>query len=107
MADRISKLSKKRLAYPVTAYVAGKPYDPRSASVEFAFIDDSDAEPAGGDWKAGSWDVNLIGGYVALILVGPGSSSVLGVGDYYVWIRITDATLGETPVEQIARLLVE
>jgi len=106
-SDRISALSKERLAFPVTAYVNGKPYDPRGASVEFAFMTDARTSPQAGDWKVGSWDVNLIGGYVALVLVGPGGVIALTVGDWYVWIRITDATLGETIVRPISRLLAE
>jgi hypothetical protein len=105
-SDRVSVLSKERLAYPVTAYVAGKPYDPTSAGLEFAFITDADSEPAIGDWHPGTWDVNLVGGYVALVLIGPGTNFALPTEDYYVWIRITDATLGETPVRQISRLIV-
>ena len=104
---RISTLTKERLPYPVTAWKAGLPYDPRSAAVEFAYMASLTSKPDTPDWKAGSWDVNLIGGYVALSLVGPGTTSVLSEGDYYVWIRITDATLGETIIRQIDRLLVE
>lgn len=106
-SDRISALTKERLPYPVTAFTAGLPYDPRTAAVEFAFMSGPNDKPASGDWKAGSWDVNLIGGYVALALVGPGTPSVLAEGDWYVWIRITDTTLGETIVRMIDRLLVE
>lgn len=104
ITQRVSSLSKARVQAAVQADSDGLPYDPTGATVEFSFVEDKLANPS--VWNAGTWDVTRIGTYVAQCNVGPGGAISLPVGEYYVWIRITDATAGETPVEPIAKLIV-
>lgn len=106
LMERVNVTSLARVQTVVRADADGLPYDPRNASVEFAFLTTALANPAGGDWKTGSWDVTRIGEYVAQINVGPGGAATLTVGEYYVWIRLNDSVAGEIPVEPIAKLIV-
>lgn len=108
---RLSPLTLERVRFPVQADSAGYPYDPTGATVEAAFMGgdgyQSGANPESGDWKAAAWDTTLIGTYVAGCLVGPGGAATLEPGTYRCWVRITDATAGETVVRQVGTLLVE
>lgn len=104
---RVSVLNLSRVRAEVQADSNGLPYDPRSATVEFAFIEGANTNPGSSDWKTANWDVTLIGTYVAECRVGPGGTVTLGVGEYFTWIRITDVTAAETPVECIGKIIVE
>ena len=104
--ERVDSTSLARVQAGVEADADGLPYDPTDATVQFAFLSSSLDKPEAGDWKAGTWDVTRIGTYVAEVLVGTGGAVALTAGVYYVWIKITDATAGETPAEQIAKLIV-
>ncbi|MCI3277643.1 hypothetical protein [Streptomyces cylindrosporus] len=77
----------------VSVSTAGTPVNPTSDVVEFAFTTGI-AKPASGDWKTGSWDGTEPrapdGAYLARCLVGPGGTVELPVGQYTMWIRITD-----------------
>jgi len=77
---------------PFAGKVAGVPVNPTSGAVDLAFIDPASvSEPAGGDWKVGTWETdatqtpNL---YYGRVLVGTGGT-VLAAGTYGVWIRVT------------------
>lgn len=104
--ERVSVLNLSQVQITVEADHAGLPYDPRSATVEFAFLEAALTNPSGGDWKVATWDVTKIGTYVAQCNVGPSGAAVLAVGEYYTWIRLTDVTAGETPVECVGKLIV-
>lgn len=108
---RLSPLTLERVRFPVYADSAGAPYDPTGATVQAAFMGgdgyESGDDPAPGDWKAATWDTTVTGNYVAGCLVGPGGAAVLDVGSYSCWVKITDATAGETVVRQVGTLIVE
>jgi len=104
--ERIDSTSLERVQAGVEADSDGLPYDPTGATVAFAFLTSNLDKPEAGDWKAGTWDVTRIGTHVAEALVGTGGVVALAAGNYYVWIKITDATAGETPAEQLAKLIV-
>lgn len=104
--ERISTLSKETVRYNVFADTAGTFYDPRSTAVSMAFLS-TGANPVVGDWHAGTWDVSIIGTYVAGIIVGAGGAVVLAAGEYYAWIQIVDATAGETIVRNVGKLIVQ
>lgn len=109
---RARSLSRETVRFSVSADSDGYPYDPTGATVEVAFMgsagDDwnSEADPAGDDWVAGTWDVTVTGNYVAQVLIGPGSSAQLEPATYRCWVRITDADSGEQVVRQVGSLLV-
>jgi hypothetical protein len=102
---RYSSLSKEAVAFPVFAALAGAPYDPTAATFEVAFMGSGD--PTGGDWKAGAWDVTVIGTYVGYVIIGPGGAAPLVAGEYYSWVRITDAASGEIIVRQTGQVIVQ
>lgn len=104
---RISTLTLESVPFPVTAYHDGLPYDPRGSTITFAFKDGPRLKPEPGDWKAGSWDVTITGSYVGLCLIGEGGAAQLGKGVWYVWAKIADTVLGETPARMVGRLIVQ
>lgn len=106
LTDRIDSTSLERVQAGVEADADGLPYDPTAATVVFAFMSTALAKPQAGDWKTGNWDVTRIGSYVAQCNVGDGGAVELQPGNYYAWIRITDAAAGETPIEQLGKLIV-
>lgn len=106
ITERISVISLERVQAIISADSGGLPYNPTAATVEFAFLESARANPASGDWKTGSWDTTRIGTYAAQCKVGSGGAVSLAIGEYYVWIRITDAASGETPIIPIAKLVV-
>lgn len=105
-SERISSASTETVRFPVFADSAGGLVNPTSFTVAFALLSSASATPVVGDWKAGTWDVNAIGGYVAQLLVGPsGGATNPGSGTYYCWIQITGA--GETVVRQVGQLIID
>lgn len=103
---RRSTLDAEALDFTVTAAANGLSYDPRSATVEMAFLADW-VNPSSGDWHAGAWDVGLTGLAVASINPGPGGLA-LAAGPYYCWVRITDPLLSGSPVvQQVGQLIVQ
>lgn len=81
-------------------------YDPSGATVEMAFLADW-VNPTTPDWHAGTWAVGLTGLHVAQINPGPGGLA-LAVGTYYVWVRITDGALADSPiVQQLGTLIIQ
>lgn len=106
LTEQINSLTLERVQAGVEADADGLPYDPTDATVAFAFLTSALTKPTAPDWENGTWDVTRIGSYVAQILVGDGGAAELQPGNYYVWIRITDATAGETPIDQLGKLIV-
>lgn len=104
--DRIDSSFTQRVQVGVEADSAGLPYDPTDATVQFAFLTSFLDKPDPGDWKSGSWDVTRIGSYVAQCNVGAAGVIELQPGNYYVWMKITDPVAGETPGDQLAKLIV-
>lgn len=104
-AVRISSASTETLRCPVFADSAGALVNPSTYTVQFAFIASASALPQVGDWKTGSWDTNIIGGYVAQVLVGPSGAANPGSGSYYMWVQIVGA--GETVVRQVGQLIID
>lgn len=93
---------------PFAGKVAGVAVNPTTGSVDLAFVAaDLIGEPAGGDWKAGTWETdttqtpNL---YYGRVLVGSGGTVTLAAGLYGVWIRVTLAP--ETIIRQSGELTV-
>ena len=108
MAVKISSLSKEYVKVQIEAEKDGDQYNPTSDTVEFAFKDfTGDADPESGDWAGGAWETDFgpPDVYYAKAMVGPGSSNVLAVGKYFVWVRITDSP--EIPVRRVGVLTVE
>lgn len=102
MAVRIPVLSKEYVKVPVTATEAGMGVDLTTATVSMAFVGEC-AQPVTADWKTASWEGTAP--YLsAKALVGPGSPSVLAVGTYSVWVRIT--TAAEVAVRLAGNLVI-
>lgn len=104
-ATRISSASSEMLRCPVFADAAGALVNPSAYTVSFAFLASASAVPVAGDWKAGTWDSNIIGGWVAQVLVGPAGVTNPGSGAYYMWVQIIGA--GETVVRQVGQLIID
>lgn len=102
----IDRDSREYVGAEVAVTVQGRPYDPTSDPVQFAFT------AIGGrpvTWYDGGWDGNdPIPGttaYRAQVLVGPGSDGpTLTKGKYALYIRITDSP--EQPVIPVGQLTV-
>lgn len=92
------------LAVDVAAYRDGKIVDPRGATVEFNFKQTGGAPSAA--WVAGTWDVTPNGTYVALVQIGASGVVTLGRGDWYAWLRITDAFTSEVIARMCGRVKV-
>lgn len=106
--ERMSRLSRKFVPFHVSAYVDGQPWDPSSAAVaKAAFLPSSRSEPGAGDWKACSWNTNLIGTHEAQCLVGPGGTVQLTAGTYFTWLWVSDSSSNEEVIEPTGRLIVE
>lgn len=106
VTTRISSLTKETVRVNVSADAAGLIYNPTVATVELAAMPSGD-NPGASDWKAGVWNTTVIGSYSAAIIIGPGQPLSLVPGEYYLWLRITDASSGETVVRQSGVLIVE
>ena len=103
----MSHLATQYYLVPVSATKAGVPYNPTSDAVAFAFMPQPTQVPGGGDWVTGSWDTNtssILYPYNAKCLVGPSGTTTLGIGTYYVYVRITDSP--EIPVEIAGQLQI-
>ncbi len=89
----MSHLSTQYVLVPVTATKAGVAYNPTGDVVQFAFMSGATAVPANTDWVAGTWQTDtssLLYPYLAQCLVGPSGTTTLGIGDYYIWLKIAD-----------------
>lgn len=103
---RQSALSKEGVRWFVSASENGLPTDPTGTTVRAAFLTNSRTEPEEADWKACTWQTNLIGTYVAQCLVGPGGTVALVQGRYYCWLRITDG-VGEDVIRDTGMLWID
>jgi hypothetical protein len=76
--------------------------DPTGDAVQFAFIAEG-TNPQAADWQTASWEA---GGppYFARCLVGPAGTVSLLVGDYIIWVKISDSP--ETPIHPVDALVV-
>ena len=89
----MSHLSLEYLVIPVAATQNGNAYNPTGDTVQFAFMPTPTQVPAGGDWVAGSWETDssdILYPYSARCLVGPGGTIALGIGNYIIYLKITD-----------------
>ena len=104
-SERISSASKEYVRFPVFADTAGALVNPTGDVVQVALLSSASAPPQVTDWHAASWDQNVIGGYAAQILVGPGGAVNPGAGTYYAWIQLTDGS--EIVVRQVGQLIID
>ena len=78
--------------------------NPTSDTVQMAFLAvPPPTQPGLSDWKAATWQ-SLSTPYIALCLVGPGGTTTLTQGQWYVWIKITAGL--EIPVKYAGILQV-
>jgi hypothetical protein len=103
--QRFSALSTEPVVATVKAYQAGAPLNPTTGTVQMAFLATPLAQPGAGDWKAGSWDTNEIGEYVAQCEIGPAGAVTLTAGQWWVWVQITLNPV--TVVRQVGSIVVE
>ena len=92
----ISALATDTITWPVTATVNGVSYDPTGDTVRMAFTALT-AQPAGTDWVTGTWGAGPLPGtwppiWLAGCLIGPNGDASLTVGEYQVWVQVTDGT---------------
>ena len=95
----LSQLATEYVLIPVAATKAGRPYNPTSDTVQFAFAATATYVPQNADWVSGSWDTdttNILYPYSAKCLVGPSGTITLGIGTYIIYVKITDSP--EIPV---------
>ena len=103
----ISHLSTPYVKVPVAARKNGAPYNPTSDSVQFAFMPTAVQVPVTADWVSGSWEnvpTNIIYPYNAQCLVGPSGSTVLTLGTYVMYLKVTDNP--EIPVFTAGQLTI-
>lgn len=104
----MSQLATQYYLVPVTVTKAGVSYNPTSDTVAFAFMPQPTQVPGNTDWVTGSWDTNtssVLFPYSAKCLVGPAGTTTLGIGTYYVYVRITDSP--EVPVLIAGQLQIQ
>jgi hypothetical protein len=95
----LSHLSTEYVLVPLQVTKAGVPYNPTSDTLQFAFMPNSVQVPVTADWVAGAWEsvpTNIIYPYNAKCLVGPTGTTVLTLGTYVMYLKITDSP--EVPV---------
>lgn len=99
----MSVLSTQYVQIPVDTTFNGTQYDPTADVVQMAFmLTPPGLNPGNSDWKTASWVSPGSGLYAIRCLVGPGGSNPLSVGNYNVWVKVTDNP--EVPV-QVAGIL--
>ena len=89
----MSQLSTQYVLVPVSATKAGVSYNPTGDPVQFAFAATATYVPQSGDWVSGSWQTDtssLLYPYLAQCLVGPSGTITLGLGTYYMYLKISD-----------------
>jgi hypothetical protein len=97
---KMSSLTRDTYAVRVNATnYDGTSADVSADPVKLAFMPKGQ-KPAVTDWHTGSW---LAAG-VAGLLIGAGTSVVLAIGSYDVWIDVTDTT--EEPKEPVDVLII-
>lgn len=89
----MNHLSTQYVLIPVAATKAGVSYNPTGDTVQFAFMPLATQVPQVSDWVSGSWQTDsssLLYPYLAQCLVGPAGTITLGLGSYYIYIKVTD-----------------
>ena len=90
----IPHLSLQYIGIPVKAStLAGAAYDPTSDTVQMAFMPTPTQVPGLSDWQVAIWATvtgNLVYPYAAYCLVGPGGTISPGIGNYIIWLKVTD-----------------
>lgn len=95
----MNHLSTQYLLVPVEATKAGAVYNPTADTVQFAFMPTPTQVPGNSDWVSGSWQTNtasVLYPYSARCLVGPAGTTNPGLGNFVVYVKITDSP--EIPV---------
>ena len=90
----MSHLSTQYYLIPVAATKAGASYNPTGDTVQFAFMPTPTQVPGGGDWVTGSWSTSaasVLYPYIAQCLIGPSGTTTLGIGNYVVYVKVTDS----------------
>jgi hypothetical protein len=78
--------------------------NPTGDTVQMAFLaTPPPAQPSSEDWLAATWQ-STSPPYVALCLVGPGGTTTLAQGQWYVWLQLTASP--EVPVKYCGLLQV-
>lgn len=103
--ERYSVLSVSPVQFSVFADRNGAVYNPTGATFQVAFLTHA-GDPVDTDWRAGTWETSIIGTYVGQVKIGPGTTAILGRGEYYTWTKIIDVALGETDVRQVGKIIV-
>ena len=89
----MSRLSTQYVLVPVSATKAGVSYNPTGDAVAFSFMPTATQVPGNSDWVVGSWQTDtssLLYPYLAQCLVGPAGTITLGLGSFYIYVRVTD-----------------
>ncbi len=102
--QRFQASSTEPVVATVRSYSGGQPLDPTGGTVQMAFLAGMLDEPASGDWKAGSWDTNEIGQFVAQCEIGPSGAIALTAGTWWVWTKIVLS--GSTVIRQAGSIVV-
>lgn len=103
----LNHLSTEYVLIPVQATQDGVTYNPTGDVVQFAFMPTPSQVPQSSDWVSGSWETNtasLLYPYTAKCLVGPSGTIDLGIGQYVIYLEITDNP--EIPVLVAGRLQI-
>jgi hypothetical protein len=103
----LSVLSTQYVQVPVDTTFNGTPFNPTGDPVAMAFMPSPpDANPGSGDWKTAVWQTLPNGVYAVRLLIGPGTGGlVLTVGNYNIWLRITDNP--EIPTQNVGILRIQ
>ena len=89
--DEVSVLSTVDLHVAVTCLAPdGSQVDPTGGAVAFAILASGTRPTSGTTWLSGVWDVTGAG-FSASVLIGPAGSGALVVGEYDVFIQLTDS----------------
>jgi hypothetical protein len=104
MSAALSVISLEYIKVPVNVKKNGVYVDPSAANVYMAFLSTRTAAPITNDWKTSSWEPGLGNKYYIRCLVGPGGTTTLTAGIYWVWIKIVDSP--ETPIRQVGSIRI-
>jgi len=102
-----SHLSLKNIYLPVSATQLGLPYNPTADVVQFAFLPQPTQVPQPTDLVPGAWETwttDVLYPYRAKCLVGPGGAITLGIGNYVIWVKISDNP--EIPFDIVGQLQI-
>lgn len=95
----MTHLSLQDILVPLRASKSGVAYNPGADVVQFAFMPQPTQVPITSDWQTGSWQTvatDVLYPYRAVCLVGPSGTIALGIGNYVIYVKVTDSP--EVPV---------